>query len=128
LTRFVDVANLTGYGLCCSDALCAAARSTYSRTPRAMSWVCSSLTSFTGLAGIPTIRLPGGYSLPSGGTVEDGGSHAYEATALDLAAVHDGIVADDAVLAHYGRVAGVGVQDAAVRYIGARSDPYRLGV
>ena len=46
--------------------------------------------------------------------VEDRGAHPDEAALSDLAAVHDGPVADDAVVSHDSRVAGVGVQDATV--------------
>src|SRR5215212_2831361 len=60
--------------------------------------------------------------------VEDGRAHAYEATVLNLAAVHDGPVADYAVFAHYRRKAGVCVQDAAVLDVGAGADPDRLRV
>src|SRR5215210_624938 len=60
--------------------------------------------------------------------VEDGGAHAYEAAFLYLAAVHDGPVADDAVVTDDSREAGVGVQDAAVLDVGAGTDPDRLRV
>ena len=51
--------------------------------------------------------------------VEDGGAHAYEAAVRYLAAVDDGLVADDAIVAHDSRVAGIGVQYAAVLDVGA---------
>src|SRR5215211_2540313 len=60
--------------------------------------------------------------------VEDRGAHSYQATIFYLAAVHDGPVADDAIVAHYGQVAGVGVQHAAVLDVGAGADPDRLRV
>ena len=51
--------------------------------------------------------------------VQDGGAHAYEAALPYLAAVHDRVVAHDALVADDGRVARVGVQDAAVQDVGA---------
>src|SRR5215207_146963 len=51
-----------------NDSRWAAARPTYSLAPRAMSAACSSLTSLTRLAGMPTMRLWGGNSRPSGTT------------------------------------------------------------
>jgi hypothetical protein len=60
--------------------------------------------------------------------VEDRGAHPDEAAVSDLAAVHDGPVADDAVFSHDSRIAGVGVQDATVLDVGAGPDPDRLCV
>jgi hypothetical protein len=97
------------------------------RTPRAMSSICSSLTSFTRLAGMPTMRLRGelltfgderarcyfgalAYLRP----VEDGCAHTDKAPIPYLAPVHDSLVADHAVIADYRWVTGVGVQHAAV--------------
>jgi hypothetical protein len=60
--------------------------------------------------------------------VEDRGAHPDETAVSDLAAVHNGPVADDAVVSHESRVARVGVQDAAVLDVGAGPDPDRLCV
>jgi hypothetical protein len=65
-------------------------------------------------------------ALPYPRAVEDGGSHAYEAATFYRAAVHDRVVADYAVLADYGRVAGVCVQDAAVLDVGVAHEDVRL--
>ena len=117
---------------CCSDCLCAWERSTYSLAPRPMSAACSSLTSLTRLAGMPTMRLWGRElaALGDDGTgrddgafadlraVEDRGAHADEAVVPDLAPVHDRVVPDDASLADDRRIAWVGVQYAAVLDVG----------
>src|SRR5215208_2383353 len=50
--------------------------------------------------------------------VEDGTPHPHETMVLDLAPVHDRIVAEDASLANDRRVAWVGVEHAAVLHIG----------
>ena len=55
--------------------------------------------------------------------VEDGCAHTDEAPIPYLAPVHYSLVADNAVLADNRRVAGVGMQYAAVLDIGAGSDP-----
>jgi hypothetical protein len=60
--------------------------------------------------------------------VEDGTSHPYETVVLDLAPVHNGVVAEDASLPYDSGVAGVGVEDAAVLHVGPGPDTDRLRV
>src|SRR5215211_8507397 len=82
------------------------------------------------------IFLPFRYERPGGDdgafaymdAVEDRGAHSYRSTIPYLAPVHDSPVADDAIVAHYGRVAGVGVQHAAVLDVATGADPDRLSV
>src|SRR5215212_3600410 len=54
--------------------------------------------------------------------VEDGTPHPYETVVLDLAPVHDRVVAEDASLANDSGVAGVGMEDAAVLDVGPGPD------
>jgi hypothetical protein len=54
--------------------------------------------------------------------VEDGTSHPYETVVLDLTPVYDRVVAEDASLANDRRVAGIGVQHAAVLDVSPGSD------
>jgi hypothetical protein len=54
--------------------------------------------------------------------VEDRRAHPYKTIVLDLAPVHDRVVAEDASLADDRRVSGVGVEDAAVLDVGPGPD------
>jgi hypothetical protein len=58
-------------------------------------WVCSSVTSLTGLAGMPTMRLPGGNWMIAPIATR----HPF----FYLTSVHDRLVADHAVITHYSR-------------------------
>src|SRR5215204_6851872 len=60
--------------------------------------------------------------------VEDGTSHPYETIVLDLAPVHDRVVAENASLANDSGEAGVGVEDAAVLHVGPSPDTDGLRV
>jgi hypothetical protein len=60
------------------------------------------------------------------GAVEDCCSHPYQTSLPYLASVHDGLVADDALVTHYGGVAGVCVQHAAVLDVGVAHEDVRL--